>query len=141
MMTCYLQDTSKFFRFRTLCTSILTCAFSTKGIRLTWFILFDVLGVSHRWGTSVLVGHTRKLAECKWSYKTRNFNMLDKLLRLRTQLLRFLAQSISPSLLVFPFPCTSGTEFFYQKLLIQVAVIAFDWCSYGLALIKRNLKK
>ena len=44
MMTCYLWDTSKFLRYHTLCTSMLKCGFPTKGIKLTQFVLFEVLG-------------------------------------------------------------------------------------------------
>ena len=33
MMTCYLRDTSKFFRYRTLCPNILKCKFPTKRYR------------------------------------------------------------------------------------------------------------
>ena len=45
MTTCYLRDINKILRYRTLCRSILRCGFPTKGIELTWFILFEVLGV------------------------------------------------------------------------------------------------
>ena len=53
MMTCYLRDTNKFLRCHTLCTSILKCEFPRKGIKLTRFVLFEVLGVPQPWGTSV----------------------------------------------------------------------------------------
>ena len=33
-MTCYLRDTNKFLRYRTLCTNILKCKFPAKGIEL-----------------------------------------------------------------------------------------------------------
>ena len=46
MMTCYLRDINKFLRYRTLCKSILKCGFPTKGIELTWFVFFVVLGVT-----------------------------------------------------------------------------------------------
>ena len=45
MMTCYLRDINKFLRYRTLCKSILKCGFPTKGMELTRFELFGVLGV------------------------------------------------------------------------------------------------
>ena len=45
MMTCYLRDINKFLRYRTLCKSILKCGFPTKGIELTRFVLFEILGV------------------------------------------------------------------------------------------------
>ena len=45
MMTCYLRDINKFLRYRTLCKSILKCGFPTKGIELTQFVLFEILGV------------------------------------------------------------------------------------------------
>ena len=44
MMTCYLQDTDTFLRYRTLCTRILKCGIPTRGIKLTGFVLFEVLG-------------------------------------------------------------------------------------------------
>ena len=37
-------DINKFVRYRTLCKSILKCGFLTKGIELTRFVLFQVLG-------------------------------------------------------------------------------------------------
>ena len=46
MMICYLRDTNKFLRYRTLCTSILKCGFPAKSIELIWLILFEVLRVS-----------------------------------------------------------------------------------------------
>ena len=52
MMTCYLQN-RLIFEVRTLWTSILKCEFPTKGIKLTRFILFEVLRVPQLWGTSV----------------------------------------------------------------------------------------
>ena len=36
---------NKFLRHRTLCKSILKSIFCTKGIELTQFVLFEVLGV------------------------------------------------------------------------------------------------
>ena len=45
MMTCYLRDTNKSLRHRTLCTSILKCGFPTKGTELTRLVLFEVLRV------------------------------------------------------------------------------------------------
>ena len=41
MMTCYLRDTNKFLRYRTLCTNILKCKFLTKGIELTRLEFFE----------------------------------------------------------------------------------------------------
>ena len=43
MMTCYLRDINKFLRSGTLCKSIPKCGFLTKGIELTWFVLFEIL--------------------------------------------------------------------------------------------------
>ena len=40
-------------KYRTLCKSILKCGFSTKGIELTQFVLFEVVGVPQLWDTSV----------------------------------------------------------------------------------------
>ena len=45
MMTFYLRDINKFFRYRTLRKIILKCGFSTKGIELIWSVLFEVLRV------------------------------------------------------------------------------------------------
>ena len=45
MMTCYLRDINKFLKYRTLYKSILKCGFPTKGIKLTRFVLFEILGV------------------------------------------------------------------------------------------------
>ena len=42
MMTCYIRHTDKFLKYHTLCTSILKCAFPTKGIKLTQFVLLEV---------------------------------------------------------------------------------------------------
>ena len=42
---------NKLLKYRTLCKSILKCIFCTKGIELTWFVLFEVLGVPQFWGT------------------------------------------------------------------------------------------
>ena len=53
MMTCYLRDTNKFLRYRTLRTSILKCGFPTKGIELTRLVLFEVLEMPQLRGTSV----------------------------------------------------------------------------------------
>ena len=45
MMTSYLPDIYKFLRYRTLWKSILKCRFPAKGIELTRFVLFEILGV------------------------------------------------------------------------------------------------
>ena len=45
-MTCYLRDRNTFLRYPILCTSILKCGFSTRGIKLTRLVLFEALGVS-----------------------------------------------------------------------------------------------
>ena len=45
MITFYLRDINKFFRYRTLRKNILKCGFSTKGIELIWSVLFEVLRV------------------------------------------------------------------------------------------------
>ena len=74
-----------FMRYRTLCKSILKCGFPIKGIKLTWFILFEVLGVPWFWGTSVetiSVGTAPEFAKYKWGNGTRDFSVLDKLVRL-----------------------------------------------------------
>ena len=41
ILTCYIRDTNKFLRSRTLWTNILKCKFQTKGIELTRFELFE----------------------------------------------------------------------------------------------------
>ena len=63
MMTCYLRDTNKFLRYRTLCTNILKCGFPTKGIEVTQLeflegprvLSFEALGLDHfgRFGTKI----------------------------------------------------------------------------------------
>ena len=52
MMTCYLRDTNKFLRYRTLCTSVLTCRFPTECIKLAWSVFFEAPEVPQLWGTS-----------------------------------------------------------------------------------------
>ena len=62
-MACYLRDTNKFLRYRTLCTNILKCKFPTKGIELTRLeffegprvLSFEALGLDHfgRFGTKI----------------------------------------------------------------------------------------
>ena len=47
MMTCYPRDINKFLRQGLLCKSILKYRFPTKGIELTRFVLFEVLGIPH----------------------------------------------------------------------------------------------
>ena len=46
MMTCYLRDTNKFFKYCTLCTNIPYYRFPSKGIKLPRFVIFEVLGLS-----------------------------------------------------------------------------------------------
>ena len=43
MVTCCLRYMNKFLRYRTLCKSLLKYRFPTKGIELTWFLLFEIL--------------------------------------------------------------------------------------------------
>ena len=45
MMTCYVREVNKFSRYHTLCKSILKSGFPTKGIELTRFVLFRILGL------------------------------------------------------------------------------------------------
>ena len=69
-----ILNSNKFWRYRTLCTRIPKCGFPTKGIKLTLFVLFEVLGVPQLWGTSVKiisVGDARNFAEYKWCYEVR----------------------------------------------------------------------
>ena len=49
-LTCYLRDINIFLRYLTLCKNILKCGFPTRGIKLTRFVLFEVLGVLRIWG-------------------------------------------------------------------------------------------
>ena len=42
MMTCYLRDTNKILRYRTLCTNILRCKFPTKRTELTRLEFFEL---------------------------------------------------------------------------------------------------
>ena len=46
-------DINKFLRYRTLYNSILKCAFMKRGIELTRFVLFEVLGIPRLWDESV----------------------------------------------------------------------------------------
>ena len=79
MMTCYLRDTNKFFRYRTLCTNILKCKFPTKGIELTRLeffegprvLSFEALGLDHfgRFGTKICGKQVRLWSKkfcCGW---------------------------------------------------------------------------
>ena len=73
MMTCYLRDTNKFLRYRTLRTSILKSRFPTEGIELTRLVLFSAtryFGLDHfsRYGT--------KFEKYKWKYGVRNFSVV-----------------------------------------------------------------
>ena len=99
-----------------MCKSILKCGFPTKGIELTRFILFEVLRV----------------------LQNRNFSVLDKLVRF----------CICYQERVFPlpwwyFPVRMKTLAFGKActVLLWEEMIIFSWCSYGLPLIERNLKK
>ena len=55
IITCYFRDINKFLRYRTLCRNILKCRFQTKGIELTPFVTFEVVGLDHfgRFGTKI----------------------------------------------------------------------------------------
>ena len=69
-----------------------------KRYQLTWFVLFEVLGVPQLWGTSVWtisVDDARTFAEYKRSYRVWNFRVLDKSLRF----------SICSKHRLFPLPC------------------------------------
>ena len=80
MMTCYLQDTNKFLRYRTLRTSILNCGFPIKGVKLTRFVLFEVTRVLQLRGTllkTISVGIVLKHMENKGSFKVKNFSVTD----------------------------------------------------------------
>ena len=129
-------------RYHTLCKSILKCRFPLEGIKLTWFVLFKVLRLPQLWGTSVktiLVGTAQKFAKYKRDYWIRNFNMLDKLVR----------HCICSQHCVFPlprwyFPVRKERSRQSEKIVgtvLRVEVIIFSWCSCGLSLTGRNLKK
>ena len=45
MMGCYLQAINKFFKYHTLCKSILKCGFPTRDVKLIGLVLFEVPGV------------------------------------------------------------------------------------------------
>ena len=80
MMTCYLRDTNKFLRYRTLRTSILKWGFPAKGTELTRLVLFEVLEMPQLRGTlvwTILIGTVQKFAEYKWSYRVRNFSVVN----------------------------------------------------------------
>ena len=79
MMTCYLRDTNKFLRSRTLWTNILKCKFPTRDIeqaRLEFFEAlrvpsFEALGLDHfsRFGTKICGKQVRlwsKKFYCGW---------------------------------------------------------------------------
>ena len=115
--------------------SILKSGFPTKGIKLTKFVLFEVLGGPQLWGTlaqNVSIGAAQKSVEYKWSYRIRHFSVLDKLLRLR----------ICSWHRVFPLSCTDETS--KRSLCHKTrssSVIIFNWSSHGLSLVEWNLKK
>ena len=126
MMTCYLRDINKFLRCRTMCKSILKWGFPTKGIELTQFLLFEVLGVPQLWVSrfkTISVGSVQKFAKYKWDYGIRNFSVLDKLVRL----------CICSQLRVFP-RADENTDENIQAVseactvLLRGEVIIFSWC-------------
>ena len=99
MMTCYLPDINKFLKYHTLCKSIISWGFPTKGIELTRFVLFEVLGVHQLWGSlfqTILVGIARKFPKYKWDYGIRNFSVLDKSMRLCVCLNNFFSNKVFP---------------------------------------------
>ena len=69
IMTCYLWDTNRILRYRTLCTSILKSRFLTKRIKVTRFVLLKIPGAPHAQPMvyTILVGTARKFAEYKWN--------------------------------------------------------------------------
>ena len=72
MMTCYLQDTNKFSRYRTLRTTILKCGLPTKGIELTRLVLFEVLEMPQPRGLDHFGWYGTKICEIQvklWSKK------------------------------------------------------------------------
>ena len=135
MMTCYLRDTNKFLRCCTPC----------KSIKLTRFVLFDVLGVPQLWGTSVWtisVGTARKFAIYNRNDEIINFRVLDMLVTL------FICSQHRVFLLPWWY-FTVPQERFSQSehmvrdacTVLRVEVIIFSWGSRDLSLIERNLKK
>ena len=134
MMNCYLREINKILRYCTLCKSVLKCGFPTKGIKLTRFILFEALEVLQLWDISVLTilaGTTWKFAKYKWDYGIKKISVLDKLVRL----------CICSQHRVFPLSCWYFPVVREAYTVLRVEVKIFSWCSHGLPLIERNLKK
>ena len=160
MMTCHLQDKNKLLRYHTLCKNILKCGFPTKVIKLTRFILLQVLRVhqlikhakfsysiisvvfckfscgtywnSLNRGTS---SNTRKFTKYNSDYGIRKFSVLDKLVRfcICSQ------HGVFPlSWWYFPLRVEKFREF---CTVLRVELKSFNWCSRGLSHIERNLRK
>ena len=138
MMTCYLRDINKFLRYRTLCKSILKCRFPTKGIELIWFLIFEVLGVPQLWGTLfrlfwyVRYENLRNTNYGIRDYGIRNFSVLNKLVRFCICSQHRVFPSTVESIQAVREACT---------VVLREEVIIFSWCSCGLSLIEKNMKK
>ena len=134
MISCCLRDVNKFLRYRILCKSILKCGFSSKGIKLTRFIPFEVVGVPQV--PTILAGTARKFVKYSWDRRIRNFSVLDDLTRYLLS-----TQSISYSLMVF-FRTDGKIQTVREAYTVpRVEVIIFSWCSRGLSPMEWNLKK
>ena len=92
---------------------------------------------------TISVGSVRKFGKYRRNYEIRNFSVVGKLARLCI----CSQQGISPSLIVFP--CTDENIQGIENIqavrvactVLREEVINFSWCSCGLSLIERNLKK
>ena len=133
--------TNKFLRYRTLCKSILTCGFPTKGIELTRFVIIEVPGVPQLWDIAVWiisVGSVKKFAKYKWDYKIKIFSVLDKFV--------WLCICSQYGVLPLPWCCFPVLMKAFRQsgmlcTVLREEVIIFRWCCRGLSLIERNLKK
>ena len=72
-----------------------------------------------------------KIEKYKWGYRIRDFSVLDKLVRL----------CICSQHRVFPLSCWYFPVVREAYTVLRVEVKIFSWCSHGLPLIERNLKK
>ena len=72
-----------------------------------------------------------KIEKYNWGYRIRDFSVLDKLVRL----------CICSQHRVFPLSCWYFPVVREAYTVLRVEVKIFSWCSHGLPLIERNLKK
>ena len=132
-MTCYLWDINKFLRDHTLCKSILKCGLPTKGIKLTWVVLFEILGLPQLWGIWF-----KNLQNARNTSEAMEYEILACLIRWWGLVFVFIIG-------YFPFlDVISPFEWKYLgsqgSLYLLREEVIFCWCSRGLSLIQRNLK-